>query len=209
MKDRAKKIKRLLKVGSLFSLVLIGIVVGTLFTFQINDVVVEQMGGTPSGSWRALGDGDPGGDVSGFMYAMTWQYNATHATDYAINLSNSSVYCYEYSDSLDTEMTGETPHSQKYVYLQKFRVNDTVGYNVTAGAWEDSWVRANITVTSDFNGGDTDADVAMTIVQIANNTDFAWYCAYILDANGGAGTGFELTHNEKFNITSITADGWY
>jgi len=209
MKDGKKKIGKLLKVGSLFSLVIIGAVVGTLFTFQMSDVVVEQMGGIPSRSWGALGDGDPGGDLSGFMYGMTWQYNASHATDYAINLSNGSAYCYEYRDFLNGEMTGETPHSQKYVYLMKFRVNDTVGYNVTASAWEDSWVRANITVTSDFNGGDTNADVAMTIVQIANNTNFAWYCAYILDADGGAGTGFELTHNEKYNVTSLTADGWW
>ena len=204
--------KNIWKAGGFFSLVIIGVVCATLLLFQTGDVfeynVIKEMSERSWQGLRPLGDGDPGGDLSGFMYGMTWQYNATHATDYAINLSNASAYCYEYRDFLNGEMTGETPHSTKYVKLMKFRVNDTVGYNTSSSEWEISWVRANITCDFDF-ATDIPADTAMTIVQIANNSDFAWYCAYILDHDGGAGTGFEITHNEKFNITSLTADGWW
>lgn len=162
---------------------------------------VESMG---SRSWKpiVLGDADPGGDNCGFMYFMVYPHSADPATTYASNLSNASAY--EYSDSLNTELTGETPHTTAFDFVMKFRVNDTVGYNVSSSSWVDSWVRANITCNFDF-ATDIGADTAMTIVQIANGSDFAWYHAYI----NNSGSGYQITHNEKFNVTSVKASGYY
>ena len=166
-----------------------------------NSVGVNIMG---SRSWKPFvtGDGDPGGDASGFMYFMVYPHSATPATTYASNLSNATAY--EYSDSLNAEMTGETPHTTAFDFVLKFRVNDTVAYNVSGSKWMDTWVRANITCDFDF-AADIAADTAMTIVQIANGTDFAWYHAYV---NNG-GVGYQITHNEKFNVTSVKASGYY
>lgn len=169
---------------------------------NVNDgMTVGTMGGR---SWKPIitGDANPGGDNSGFMYFMVYPHQADPGTAYASNLSNATAY--EFSDSLNTEMTGETPHSTTFDFVLKFRVNDTVGYNVSGSCWEDSWVRANITCDFDF-AGDIAADTAMTIVQIATSTDFAWYHAYI---NNGA-VGYQITHNEKFNVTSVKASGYY
>ena len=202
MKDKKLKIKKLVRNGGILSILVIGAIVGILWGFQMSDVVVEQMGGVPSRSWRALGDGDPGGDVSGFMYFMAYPHQGAPGTAYASNLSNATAY--EFSDSLNGEMTGDTPHSTTFDFVMKFRVNDTVGYNTTSSSWEITWVRANITCDFDF-ATDIPADSAMTIVEIANNTDFAWYHGYI----NNAAAGYEITHNEKYNCSSLTADGWY
>ena len=169
---------------------------------KMNDV--KTVGDMSSRVWKPIvtGDADPGGDNSGFMYFMVYPHSATPATTYASNLSNATAY--EFSDSVDCELTGETPHSTPFDFVLKFRVNDTVGYNVSGSCWEDSWVRANITCDFDF-AVDIAADTAMTIVEIGNNTDFCWYHAYI--NNGGA--GYTITHNEKFNVTSVKASGYY
>ena len=200
---------KFLKAGKKISLVAVfGVfaVVAILMMFQVGDVVVEQLTGERAWSPIALADGDPGGDVSGFMYFMAYPHQGVPATAYAANLTNATAY--EFSDSLDAEMTGDTPYDTTFDFVMKFRVNDTVGYNVSGSCWEDSWVRANITCDFDY-ATDIAADTVMTIVQIANSADFAWYHAYIQDYNGDVGSGFTITHNEKYNVTSVTADGYY
>lgn len=153
-----------------------------------------------------LGDADPGGDTSGFMYFMNYPHSATPAVTYASNLSNATAY--EYSDSFNAELTGETPYNTPYDKVVKFRVNDTVGYNVTSSAWEITWVRVNMTCNFQY-ATDVGALQEMTIVEIANGTDFAWYHGYLLDHDGGAGAGFQITHGETFNITALTIQGYY
>jgi hypothetical protein len=193
-----------LKAGGLLSLIVVGMTVGIVFTFQIQDVVMTNV--LHQRSWKpiATADADPGGDNSGFMYFMAYPHSTDPTNDYAVNLSNGTAY--EYSDSLNAEMTGETPHSTLHDYIMKFRVNDTVAYNTSSSQWEDSWVRANITIDFDF-ATDVASDTNMSIIQIANNSDFAWYHAYI--QGNGDSAGFTITHNEKFNVTSVTADGFY
>lgn len=202
-----------LKIGIVVGFVMIASAYGFVYYYQtpsdlLNDNNNVDAGLMPSRNWQPvlLGDADPGGDASGFMYFMAYPHQADPATAYASNLSNSTAY--EYSDSLNSEMTNETPHSTTFDLVVKFRVNDTVGYNTSSSKWETTWVRANITVDFDF-ATDVGADTAMTIVMIANGTNFAWYHGWIADSDGGAGAGFQITHNEKYNVTSVTADGYY
>jgi hypothetical protein len=194
-----------LKAGGLLSLITIGLIAGMIVNVQMHeDVIIVQSIQMRSFKPILTADADPGGDNSGFMYLMAYPHSTDPTNDYAVNLSNSSAY--EYSDSLNAEMTNETPHSTTFDFVMKFRVNDTVAYNTSSSSWEDTWVRANITVDFDF-ATDVAADTNMSILQIGNNSDFAWYHAYIQGASGSA--GFTITHNEKYNITSVTADGYY
>ena len=193
-----------MKTGGLVSLLCIGVCVGILVTFQMEDVVVEQSLERVR-SWGALGDADPGGDLSGFMYFMVYPHQADPGTAYASNLSNATAY--EYSDSLNTEMTGETPSGTTFDFVCKIRVNDTVGYNTSTSVWETTWQRINITV--DFQVSSDVSKVAMTLVEIGNNTDFCWYHGYAQDDGGDAGSGFTITKNEKYNVTSLECDGYW
>jgi hypothetical protein len=190
----------ILKAGSLTAILIVGAVVGIMFSFQMNDVIVEQISGVPSRHWGALGDATLASGTSGFMYYMHYPHQAVPGTAYHANLSNATAY--EYRDSLNGEMTKETPYNTAYDYVCKFRVNTTVGYNSSGSKWMDSWVRAYITVNFDYR-----ADVAntsMTIIQIVNTSTYAWYHAYY--NNGGA--GFQLTKNEKDNAT-VLVQGYY
>lgn len=190
----------ILKTGSLTAFLIIGAFVGIMFSFQMNDVIVEQLGGTPSRSWRALGDATIPAGGSGFMYFMKYPHQAVPGTAYHSNLSNTTAY--EYRDSLNGELIGETSYTVFYDYIYKFRVNTTVGYNTSGSRWMDSWVRAYIAV--DFTWQADVGNTSMTIIQIANNTVYAWYHAYL---NNG-GSGYQMTKNEKDNAT-ILAQGYY
>ena len=160
-----------------------------------NEVIIKPR----EGKWLTLGDGPMVGDESGYMYWMNYPYQAVPATAYASNLSNATAY--EFSDSLSAEMTGETPYDTAYDKVCKFRVNDTIGYNTSDSSWEIDWTRVNVSV--DFQYATDVSSVLMTIYEIANNSDYAWYHGVLQDADGGAGTGFTLTHGETFNITKI------
>ena len=198
-KDGNKFLKKTLPALSILGICFIA---GIMYTMSLQDVIENPL---DVRSWKpglVKADGDPGGDNSGFMYFMSYPHQAAPAVAYASNLSNATAY--EFLDSLNGEMTGETPYNTAFDFVMKFRANDTVAYNTTTSTWEDTWVRANITCDFDF-AVDIGPDAAMTIVQIGNNTDFAWYHAYI---NNGA-AGYQITHNEKFNVTSLTADGYY
>jgi hypothetical protein len=190
----------ILKAGSLTAFLIIGAIVGIMVSFQMNDVIVEQLGGAPSRSWSALGDATLASGTSGFMYFMKYPHQAAPGTAYHSNLSNTTAY--EYRDSLNGELTGETPYTVFYDYIYKFRVNTTVGYNTSGSKWMDSWVRAYLAV--DFTWQADVGNTSMTIIQITNTSTYAWYHAYL---NNG-GTGYQLAKNEKDNST-IFVQGYY
>jgi hypothetical protein len=153
---------------------------------------------------RIYGDAIPSGDNSGFNYIMIYPHQASPAVAYASNLSNSSAAggAYEFSDSVDTEMTNETPHSTTFDLVIKFRVNDTVNYNTSGSKWMPDWIYCNATIDFDF-AADTGWD-AMTLVEIFNNSDFCWYHGYL----NNAGSGFTITHAESQNQTVNLSAIW-
>jgi len=195
MKTKTKKI-------SLVSTLVIGLITASILMFTVQEPITQTTIQEDLSWNHILGDADPGAGNSGFMYFMTYPHQGVPGTAYASNLSNATAY--EYSDSIDTELTGETPHTTTFDFVMKFRVNQTVGYNVSSSTWETSWVRSNITCDFDY-ATDIGADSVMTIVQIATSTDYAYYHAYINNANAG----YQITHDEKFNVTSTTTDGYY
>jgi hypothetical protein len=192
--------KKAVVISTALFAVLCATLILTTLTFQ--DVVeVQQI--KPERSWRkAHGDATIEGDDSGFMYLMTYTHQTDPNTTYAANLTNTSNKCMEFLDSLNGEMTNETNHTVAFDFVQKFRVNDTVGYNTTSSAWETDWIYANITV--DFDFGSDVAWTSMTLVEIANCSSFAWYHGYI----NNSAAGYTLTHNEKFNLTVNTSFYW-
>jgi hypothetical protein len=188
----------------LVSCILIGFVSGLVIVSNMNpSEIISSVG---QRGWKNIASADAtlASSESGFLCFMTYPHQATPLVAYAENLSNSSLTggAYEFLDSLNGEMTNETPYNTAFDFVLKFQVNDTVGYNVSK--WMDSWVRANITVDFDFIA-DVGPLASMTIVQIWNCTDYAVYQAYI---NNG-GSGYSLGKNEKFNCTTIQAEGYW
>lgn len=193
-----------LRSSMLVSMLLIGMVVGMVMIVNMNPSEILLSHGRRG--WRSFASADTGGgplsgDVSGFLYFRTYPHQAVPATAYASNLSNASGY--EVAFYLNSEMVGETPYNTAFDFVVKFRVNDTVGYNTTSGKWMNTWVRAFITV--DFNFAADVGNTSMTIVEIKNTTDFAWYHGYI----NNAGMGYQITKNEKFNVTSLVGQGYW
>ena len=139
-----------------------------------------------------MADGDPGSGVSGFFYAMIYPHQADPGTAYASNLSNASAY--EYTDSVNSSMTGETPFSTTFDVVIKWGWNATHDWNSTGSVWEDSWVWL-VTTCSVLS---ISANTNMTELEIANATGSYRYMHYYLN-NGGA--GYTISQSQKFNFT--------
>jgi len=202
-----KENRKFYAIGTLMiALLLIGAIVGNYGNMIGSDeeTVVEYVVERKAEWTHITGDGDPGGDTSGFMYGMAYPYQADPGTAYASNLSNATAY--EFRDTLDGEMTGETPYDTTYDWAFKYRVNDTVAYDTVNSTWREDWVRAYL--TADFTSNADFSNIAMTIYQIGNSTDFMWFHAVIQDADGGAGTGFTITHGETYTINPLM-EGFY
>jgi len=188
-----------LKAGGMLSV--IGVVfVASLYLVNISMTPVVEYGHSRD-HWveHPLGDADPGSGNTGFMYFMVYPHQADPGTAYASNLSNASAY--EFSDSTDVELTGETPYSTTFDFVMKVRVNNSDGYNSSGASWEDGWVRANL--TCDFDFASDISDLGMTEVVIATaGTTYRWYHYYV---NNG-GSGYTIVKGELFNCTSVTFD---
>lgn len=182
------------KVGILFSLMAIGlcagILIGTNFQEPIEIQAIEQARYTR----QITGDAPLAAHANGFCYLMTYPHQAAPATAYASNLSNASAF--EYTEEIDQEMAGETPHSTTFDFVYKIQLNDTVNYNTSGSKYMPSWVYANISVDFDF-AADPGWE-AMTLVEIHNDSDHVWYNCYL---NNG-GSGYTITHAETFNLTT-------
>lgn len=189
-KKRSKNFKAglLITVVALFC---VGLLISTLSFQEVVEVrpIKERIR-----RYRDMGDGDPTGDESGFRALRVYPHQAAPATAYASNLSNASSY--EWLYSLNGSATGETPYSTAVDYVVELIVNDTVGYNESSSAWEPTnFVFMNITV--DFDWSSDVAWTRMTAVEVANNSDFAWYNLYI----NNAGAGYQYAKNEDANIS--------
>jgi len=195
------KNKSILKAGTLLTCFVIAAVAGIMVLSQLQEPIINTISSTPR-TWKSVGDGTIAAGASGFCYFMTYPHSADPATDYATNLSNATAY--EFSDTLNAEMTRDTPYSTAFDFVVKFRVNTTVGYNSSGAKWMSSWVRANITCDFQF-ATDIPALSAMTIVEITNTTTYAWYHGYI----NNAAAGYQITKGETFNVTTLRVQGYY
>ena len=190
---------------ALLSVIGVMFVAAILINMQIVQPIVQQPTITvKQGKWETLPPlGDPAGDASGFCGFWAYAHSATPNVTYASNLTEAAGgNVYEYRGTLNGEADGETPFNTAYDYIVKFRVNDTVGYNVSGSKWEKDWVRVNLTIDFDY-ATDVGPLQGCNIVEIANNSDFCWYAAYLQDTDGGLGAGFQITHGETWNATAV------
>ena len=194
MKKRAHSIFEAGKIGTLVTVLVIGVVVGMLYSSSIQDPIIKQSY-VKRIATSVTGDGDPGAGKSGFFYMMIYPHSGNPNVDYAVNLSNSTAY--EFSDTGDNNAcTNETPYLTTFDIVVKVGVNNTDGYNASTPAWDNTFVWVNITCANLVIGANTD----MSEVQIgASGTTYRWMQYYI---NNG-GVGYTIDVGEHFNITSV------
>ena len=190
------------KAGVLIAFLFVAFVSAILMLSNMNEPLMRTSF-QKRGVWEALGDANMTGTNSGFVTCHIRIHEAAPGTTYATNVTNATAY--EYSDTYSTasaspkEMTGETPYSTPFNFYVKIRLNASDGYNTSSSLWMKTWLHVNITV--DFQWAADIAVSAMTIVEIANNTNFAWYACYL----DNAGAGYQIAKNEKINLITIDA----
>lgn len=192
MKDKKIFISKALKAGSLFSLLLIGIVVGSVFMLQMQEVVLHQRS-----SWVAMAEANPGTGASGYLEFFIYPHAAVPGTTYGVNCSEATAY--EYRDTNSGEMTKNTPYNTAFDFVVKYRLNSSDGYNNSALAWTLNW--SYVVMACNFNWTADITTSTMTDVLVAYNANYEWIQCYL--NNGGA--GYSISKNEKF---SWNTSGW-
>lgn len=187
----------------------VALAVFAAMTFQNGSILVEkpEIEETHVRSWHriplVLGDAPLAHNETGVSYEMSYPHQAVPATAYASNLSNATAY--EFYDGLDNEMTGDTPYDTTFDLVVKVQVNATLAYNTTGSTWELDWIYANMTCADLSVGASTEC----VETEIGNNATYIWVHYYLQDADGGAGSGFTLTHGESFNVTEFEFWAYY
>jgi len=174
----------------------IGVVIisGILFNMQVTEPLVEKQVQQEQGKWELwpLGDASVVSGDTGFMYGMYYPHQGDPGTAYASNLSNASAY--EYSDSLNASMTGETPYNTAFDIVFKFQVGGDEGYNTSASAWVDEWVRAYLNETISLS---ISAEAMTEVVIGTDGSSNRWYHYYL----NNSGSGYTLSKGEKTNMS--------
>jgi hypothetical protein len=186
--------QRISKIG-VFLAFIGAVVVSVLFlSFTVTQPIVEQRIIQEKRTViPVVGDANPGTNVTGFFYVMIYPHQPTPATAYASNLSNASAY--EYSDSYNTSMTGQTPFSTTFDIVVKVggTCND-VSYSNNQ-TWNPNYAWMLMTCT---DLGIT-ADSNMTELLIGqNNTGYCWIHYYLNNATAG----YQINEGASYNITS-------
>ena len=200
MKKSLSNFKKAVRSSLVFSAVMIGVYLAISFImigFQVQDVVFEHERGN---QLIALADGNPGAGVGGFCYWMVYPHQAVPGTAYASNLSNATAY--EFSDTVNASMTGETPYDTTFDLILKYGYSNDEDWNSTGSVWEDGWIWVTCT-NADLSIA---ADTNMTEIEIANTSDgYPWMHYYM--NNGGA--GYTITHGQSCNTTSVKPWAYY
>lgn len=133
----------------------------------------------------------PGTNETGLDYVKIVPHQADPGTAFASEWSGTT---YETSTELNEEMTGTTPFNTPVDVLYKIQINWSDGYNISSGDWDLDYAYFLLTC-ADLG---ISANTNLTEIKIGNNDDEMWVHYY--ENNGGA--GYQLSHNQKVNLTS-------
>jgi len=196
-KEKAIKIRNASVVSTLVIAAVLGIAL-LMISSNVSEPIVRSIPQAEPRHWGPVGaDGDPGAGASGVLEIFIYPHSADPTNDYATNLSSASAYAS--TNTLNSSCSGDVPYDTTFDIVVKCRLNATHCWNSTASAWEDTWNRAY----------STSADLSLSAqimeqVHIANDTGgtaYIYYNFYLQDSDGGAGSGFTISHGENVNVT--------
>jgi hypothetical protein len=188
--------------SAMLSLIILGAVVGFVMLANMNPTQIIETRGARGWNNFSLAEGNPGAGSGGCLGIHVYIHQAVPGTAYATNLTEVvGALTFAYGDNLNSALTGNVPFATAFDLAIEGRANVSQAYNTTGSKWELSWCRTLITC-ADLGIG---ADTAMTLVEVANNTNYIWYISYI---NNG-GVGYTITHGEQVNVTSLKLQAWY
>lgn len=208
MKETKKIIRRGIHLGVIMGVILVMF----LFASQVHNILPEQY----ARNWRTVvsAEGVPQNASGGscvlqvFIYPHSASPGEGYGTvgDYASNVTVGANNSYAYHDYLNNTLTGEVPYDTTFDIVVKVRANVTHAYNSSGSNWELPWIRSNATC-SDLSF--STENLSMTEVEIANSSTFIWVHYYLQDADGGAGSGFTISHGESVNVTYFKFEAYF
>jgi hypothetical protein len=153
----------------------------------------------------ASAEGDPGAGASGVINVFIYPHTVDPATTYSANIS---LGWYAQYDTLNHTLTGDVPYDTAFDIVVKCRANQTHAYNSTSHVWELDWIRANATC-SDLSFTSENLSMNEQNISGTDAVDFIWVHYYLQDADGGAGTGFTISHGVSVNVTYFKFEAYF
>lgn len=165
-----------------------------------NDATLEEAIETTTKKWiLSATDLDPGNGECGIVNAYIYPHSASSVYNSALLEANA----FEHFDAVfveGEELEGETPFNTPVDMCVEYQFNDTA-YNTTSADWDITLVKAfwnetQLSVASQLSEKSTD------FFDQDGTTD-AKINFYLLDADGGAGSGFTIGQLEQIDDTQI------
>ena len=184
--------KQILGIGMISALAVSFIAVLLISTNVFGPIAEKQVQEMKAKEWIPvpLADAVDGDGNTGFITGYIYPHEADPGTAYASNLSTGTAY--EYSNDLNTSMTGETPYDTTFDIVIKMQVSSADGYNSTGTTWEDSWIRCYLNCsTLSISASE------MTEVSIADDGSTQRWVHYYLN-NGGS--GYTISRGTTFQM---------
>ena len=201
--------------SAMFTTLVIGVVVGLMLTTSVEETIIDQIIDdtiieeeiVEEKTWNTLPLGEllqTGNTAGGFVACYIHAHAAAPATEYALNLTNTSGRVMAYGDySNSSGMWGYVNHSTAFDIVIKVKANATMCQNTTTAWWNISRLACYITAGNISVG----PNAAMTCVNItaAQTPEFNWYNFYL--NNGGA--GYTITAGQQVNISLFYFQAYY
>lgn len=200
-KNNLKYSKKTILFVALISVMMFSFTMGFIVNeIALHDATYKEAVETVSKSWHLLAlDLDPGNGECGIINAYIYPHSASSVYNSALLEANA----YEHFDNAfvdGEELEGETPFNTPFDICVEYQFNDTA-YNTTSSDWDITLVRAyynesQLSISSQISEKSTD------FFDQDGTTD-AKINFYLLDADGGAGTGFTIGQLEQIDDTQI------
>lgn len=202
LKYSKKTILGVCLVATMFTTLILGVIVNDVV---YNDASIEEAVEHIK-KWNLVtgADLDPGNGVNGIVNAYIYVHSV--ASTYNSGLLEANAY--EHFDAgfvTGEELEGETPFNTAFDIVVEYQFSDDA-YNTTSADWDIDLVMAfynesQLSVSSQLAEKSTD------FFDQDGTTD-AKINFYLLDADGGAGTGFTIGQNEQIDETEIKVYYW-
>jgi len=149
-------------------------------------------------------DLDAGNGECGIINAYIYPHSAAATYDSGL-VEGSAFEHFDASFVTGEELEGETPFNTAFDIVVEYQFNDTA-YNTTSSDWDITLVKAyynesQLSISSQL------AEKSSDFFDQDGTTD-AKINFYLLDADGGAGTGFTIGQNEQIDETEIKVYYW-
>lgn len=140
--------------------------------------------------------GGPVGAAGGVTQMYVVAHEASPYTAFASNVTTNMSYV----SVINTTGTGNVPYNTPFDIVVRVQFTYTHAYNVSNTSWAKAWVNASFECAELSLSGWIEACEAVIGNSGDSSDDVLWVNFWLQDADGGAGSGFQISHGQTITV---------